>query len=283
MDRFLVRQYGTLIWRELLEHKNLFFGGPAVLAALILAGMAWIANFGSQDVIAVLLVRAGTITEGMSGSALAPLLMPLSIPFVIALYLCLLSYLINTLYQDRRDQSILFWQSMPVSNLKTVTSKLITACFVAPLFMVAVVLVVLLVLAFAISVLASLNDVDTVGLGQMLSAIANCGLLIYLTIVLASLWLFPTVGWLLLFSAFARSQPLLWAICTFILVTLLEGFVFDSQYLANWAESRSGFYRYLVLQPGDFVDRLFTYDMLFGIALGAMVITGATYMRRFID
>ncbi|MEX2130871.1 MAG: hypothetical protein WD772_05245 [Pseudohongiellaceae bacterium] len=283
MNNFLLRQYGALIKRELLEHRNLFLGGPILVAILLLAALLWVINFGAQDVIVVLLTQAGEITEGMRGSALAPLLMPMAVPFVITLFIGLLAYLINTLYQDRRDMSILFWQSMPVANINTVMSKVITAGFIAPIFMVAVLVVLMLVCAFSITVLAAINDVDSVGLGQMLVAILNCALLVYMTVVLAGLWLLPTLGWLLLFSAFAKSQPLMWAIVTFILIAILEGLVFDTQYLADWSESRSGFYSYLVLQPSDFFDRLFSYDMLFGIFLGSLIITGATYMRRFAD
>ena len=283
MDKFALGQFAALIKRELLEHRNLFIGGPVLLAVLLSAAIVWVLNFGSKEVLLAALRRLGSITEGVAGADLAPLLMPVSIPWVIALYVCILAYLVNTLYQDRRDGSVLFWQSMPVSNLKTVLSKVLTGCFIAPLLTVAVLFVWMLVFAFAIVIFAAINDVATVGLGQLLVAIIDSMWLVYLTMIMASLWLLPTIGWLLVFSAFAKGQPLMWAIGTFVLIVMLEGFIFDSQYLANWAESRSGFYRYLVLEPADFIERLFTYDTFFGIVLGALVITGATYMRRFTD
>jgi len=34
---------------------------------------------------------------------------------------------------------------------------------------------------------------------------------------------------------------------------------------------------------GDVFDRIFNYDMLFGIVVGAILIAGAVLMRRFID
>lgn len=283
MNNMVVKQYAALIARELQEHRNLFIGGPLILAALLLMLLVWVVNFGSVEVVTELLINAGQVTAGMSGLDIAPLLLPTAIPFAIVLAVSLFAYLISTLYQDRRDLSILFWQSMPVSNANTVISKLAVAGLVAPLVNVAILLVLLLVLALAVVIFAAVNDVATITLWQMLVAIVYGSLLMYLTLLLSFLWLLTSVGWLLLFSAFARSQPFVWAIGMFMLVTLLEGLLFDTGYIANWGESRSGLARNLVLQPADFFTKLFSYDMLFGIALGCIFVAGAIFMRRFTD
>lgn len=178
---------------------------------------------------------------------------------------------------------MLFWQSMPVSNLQTVLSKVVTIAAVAPVFYVAILLVLYLLAVALLTVLGLTYDVQVAGLGYMFLASVVSLLLIYLSAITTALWLLPSIGWLLLFSAFARKTPILWALGVFILLGFLEDFVFGSQYLANWVESRSNPQQYMFFGFSDVLERVFSYDMVFGIVVGAILITGAIAMRRFID
>jgi ABC-2 type transport system permease protein len=269
--------------REYWEHWNLFVGTPAVLTLVIVVAVLWAANQPDADQLKAALEQLGVITDGMSGFSLAPLLMPAAIPYLIGLSFSVIGYLNSTLYQDRKDLSILFWQSMPVSDLKTVLSKVATVVLLAPAMLVVAMSAMFIIFGGVIAIMGLLLGVDTIGPGQMLVAALYSLLLVYLSCVLGALWLLPTIGWLLLFSAFARSLPFLWAVGTFILLIFLEDFVFGSQFLANWVESRTGIYQYIVFRLEDFPGRLFDYDMLLGILLGSILITGAVLMRRFTD
>jgi len=91
------------------------------------------------------------------------------------------------------------------------------------------------------------------------------------------------VGWLLLFSAFANRTPLIWAIGVLVLLLFLEGFIFDTQFLSNWIQTRSDPDNFIIVEYGGLMDRLFSYDMFIGIVVGSILIAGAVYMRRFID
>ena len=123
-----------------------------------------------------------------------------------------------------------------------------------------------------------------VGIGWMFLAALVSLVLIYISAVITSLWLLPTIGWLLLFSAFAKKTPLLWAGGVFILVGFLEDFIFGTQYLANWVDSRAANpNQYLILEFSSVFERIFNYDTLFGVLVGSILITGAVFMRRFID
>ena len=214
---------------------------------------------------------------------MAPIFLAPAIPFLVVLYICAIIYLINSLYQDRKDLSVLFWQSMPVSNLKTVLSKVITVAAVAPLFYVAILFALYLLAVAWLTILGLTYDVQVAGLGYMFMASVVSLLLIYLSVFTTALWLLPTIGWLLLFSAFARKTPILRAVGVFILLGFLEDFLFGSQYLANWVESRSNPQQYVYFDFTDVFQRLFSYDMLFGVLVGAILVGGAIFMRRFID
>lgn len=284
MDKFLLLQFYALLRREVLEHRNLFIAAPAMVALLILVASIWVATRMPQAEIAVGLDYLAVLFDGLSPFDMAPFFMILAIPFLITLYVCSLIYLINTLYQDRKDMSVLFWQSMPVSNLQTVVSKAVTIIVVAPIFYVLIISALYLIAMVWLTILGITNDIDLIGIGWMFLAALTSLLLIYISAFITSLWLFPLIGWLLLFSAFAKKTPLLWGGGIFILAGFLEDFIFGTQYLANWVESRAvNLNQYLVLDFQNVPEKLFNYDMFFGIVVGSILVTGAVYMRRFID
>jgi ABC-2 type transport system permease protein len=283
MDKFAFSQFLALLKKEVLEHRNLFIGAPAVFAFVLFVASVWILSLITDEELTMAIQYLATLFNGLSPLQMAPMFVFLAIPFVLLLAVCALMYLGNALFADRKDMSIFFWQSMPVSNARTVCSKVVAVVVVAPMFYLAVLLATYIFGIVWITLLGLAHGVEVAGLGYMFLAAVTSLLLVYLSIFSAGLWLLPTIGWFLLFSAFARRTPFLWAISVFFLLGLLEDLVFGSQYLANWVESRANPNQYIIFEFSDVLDRLFNYDMLFGILVGAILLTGATYMRRFID
>lgn len=283
MNKFSLMQYQALVRREVLEHRNLFILAPAFLALILFIAMVWVANQLDANTLSSMISYLARLFNGLSPVEMAPIFMLGAIPFMLVLYTCAFIYLLNTLYQDRKDLSVLFWQSMPVSNLKTVLSKIITVGAIAPFFYIAVLFGLYLITMIWVTVLGISYDIEITGIGYMFMAAVVSLVLIYLSVFVSALWLLPTLGWLLLFSAFARRTPFMWAAGVFIMVGFLEDFLFGTQFLANWVESRTNPGQYLILSFGDVFDRLFNYDMLFGIVVGSVLIAGAVLMRRFID
>ncbi len=283
MNSLALNQFLALLYREVLENRNLFIGAPAVLAVLLFVFTAWIVSMAPEQELATAIEYLSVIFDGLSPVDMASIFMIPAIPFMMMLYFCGLIYLLNALYQDRKDMSVFFWQSMPVSNAKTVLSKVVTIGLVAPVFYVAILFVVYLIAVLWLTLLGFSYGVQVAGLGYMfLAAVASLAL-VYLSAFVTSLWLLPSVGWLLLFSAFAKRTPILWAAGVFILIGFLEDFIFGSQYLANWVESRSNPNQYFIYEFSDVTDRLLSYDMLFGVLVGSILLIGAIFMRRFID
>ncbi|OYT91508.1 MAG: hypothetical protein CFE43_12755 [Burkholderiales bacterium PBB3] len=110
------------------------------------------------------------------------------------------SYCLDALEADRRDRSILFWKSLPSSDTAMVMSKASVALVISPLLCCAIYCAA----AFLIVTFAT-NDQNTTRY-----FISPLELLFVLPIYV--LWALPTVGWLLLVSAWARSTPFLWAV-----------------------------------------------------------------------
>ena len=142
----------------------------------------------------------------------------------IALFFVLFFYLLGALYDDRRDRSVLFWKSLPVSDSATVIAKALSAMFVAPLIALAVSTLAYIAFLVVVGVWSALHGLD------ILPAIAASHPLrtlwrMFLTIPLDALWALPAIGWLLFWSAWARSKPFLWAVMLPILVVFANWWI----------------------------------------------------------
>ncbi|MES2759675.1 MAG: hypothetical protein V4693_20075, partial [Pseudomonadota bacterium] len=176
------------------------------------------------------------------------------------------------LYDERRDRSILFWKSLPVSDQMTVLSKVLTALLLAPLIAIAIGTVVSLLMLFvglAAVAPAGLNLFGAV-LSQPAFWLAPLRLIGLLPVYV--LWAIPTVGWLLLVSSWARSKVLVWAVGVPVLLTVLAKWA--DYMLAQFANASSAIYPFVVdvaargltgLVPGIWA----TYGDVTAVALSA--------------
>jgi len=239
----------TMKWmlrRELWEHKGAFFWAPLVIAAAMIVfigggfvySMAFGApeniNFQGHDLVSVQGVPqdmryriANMVATGYLGIA-APLFMVLT---VVVFFYCL-----SALHDDRRDRSILFWKSLPLSDRDTVISKVVTALLVAPLITIAIGVATALVL-LVIGMLSAASK----GLNLFAPVLTEPNLYLSPLYLLAMLplyilWALPTVGWLLLVSSWARSKVFLWAVgAPLVLLVVIAWFNFMVGQVANIA------------------------------------------------
>ncbi|MGH8117979.1 MAG: ABC-2 transporter permease [Rhodanobacteraceae bacterium] len=130
----------------------------------------------------------------------------------IVLFFVVFFYLLGSLYDDRRDRSILFWKSLPVSDTATVGSKIITAVIIAPLIAVFVTLAGYIAAQIIMSVWFLAHGINPFGLLWAHVQPFSVWLHLLAMIPVNAVWALPTVGWLLLWSAAVRSKPFLWAV-----------------------------------------------------------------------
>lgn len=132
-------------------------------------------------------------------------------PFIVLAFVVFF-YCLGALYDDRRDRSVLFWKSLPVSDSLTVLSKLASALVVAPLLAVIAAVITMFGFMLLISVVVMAHGGNPFTLiwapSNPLSIAA--GHLAWIPVY--ALWALPTAGWLLLCSAWAKSKPFLWAV-----------------------------------------------------------------------
>ncbi|UVW26833.1 ABC-2 transporter permease [Massilia sp. H6] len=226
-----------LLRREFWEHKGAFFWAPvAVGCALVLfigGGFMYTMTFGGMDNIQI----DGHNVVSIQGfppelrykiaHILASSYMGIAAPLFVVLPVVVFFYCLSALHDDRRDRSILFWKSLPLSDRDTVASKVITALCVVPLITIAIAVAVallLLVLGMFSAAGKGLNLFAPV-LTQPNLYLSPLYLLAFLPLYI--LWALPTVGWLLMVSSWARSKVFLWAVgIPLVTVVLLKWFNF---------------------------------------------------------
>lgn len=213
-----------LLKREFWEHKGAMFWAPVVAAALMVVfiggGMLYGAvvkglpgeithhgrthNFDSLPV-----EKVAEVASVIANHYLAPAAPLFIMGAFIAFFYCL-----GALYEERRDRSILFWKSLPVSDTETVLSKVITAILLAPLIVMAVAVLTSLLLLFVGGIVMAFNGVNMFGavLSQPDFYLTPLRLAALLPVYV--LFALPTVGWLLMVSAWAKSKVFLWAVGT---------------------------------------------------------------------
>jgi ABC-2 type transport system permease protein len=236
-----------LLRREFWEHKGAFFWAPAVVALAMVVFMGGMLVYGItsdhiRDVKVMVngeQVHTASVAQALHGetrkevaSVAANNYLAAAAPLFVVLPVVVFFYCLAALADDRRDRSILFWKSLPISDQMTVLSKVATALIVAPMITIAIGTATALGLLVLGGIMMSFKGVDMFG-----PLLANPNLYLapaYLVGLLPVyiLWAIPTVGWLLMVSSWARSKVLLWAVGTpLIVVALLKWFnVLVAQY-----------------------------------------------------
>lgn len=212
--------------------------------------------------------------------------------FVICLFYCL-----GSLYDERKDKSILFWKSLPVSDTSTVLSKFVAVVVLTPVLYFAVTAIFQVFLLVFGTVLAWFSGSS----GMILWSSSNLfGVLFngFFSLLVATLWLAPLWAWLMFASAWAKKVAFLWGTLPIFLIAIAEGWIFHSSRFIEMVGERiaRGFtvlnseMHFLVGQ--DMFDKDYVahwYEVLAdgsfwgGLVVAAVFLAGAIYTRRFQD
>jgi ABC-2 type transport system permease protein len=221
----MTRAFAWSVRRELWEHRAILFA-PLAVAALVLIAMAFNAR--------------GLREKAAAFAALAPdaQVAAVALPFGLAASTILLTgfvvaalYCIDALYAERRDRSILFWKSLPVSDRTTVLAKFATATFVQPAIACAIAGAVLVVILLGGAAVLAAGGVAPGPLWARLPLLPLLVALVY-GVAAHALWYAPIFAWLLLVSGWARRAPLLWAVLPWIVAVALERIAFGTRYVS---------------------------------------------------
>ncbi|MGC1522341.1 MAG: hypothetical protein WA803_12445 [Steroidobacteraceae bacterium] len=210
--------YIWLIRREFWENRAIWTI-PAVLGGL----MILVTLFGKVDRMSIpMQLPSQTIGGGF--------LLAVGVTFFVVMAIYSTWYLLDCLYADRKDRSILFWKSMPISDTTTVLSKLATAMIVIPAVYFAAADVTSLIMAFILSVRASSFIGGTLWHADVWLQLQVLWLYVIAT---SAVWYLPLAAYLLVVSAWARRAVMLWSILPPIAAILVERWFFGSQLIAK--------------------------------------------------
>ena len=198
-------------------------------------------------------------------------------------------YSLDALYGERRDRSILFWKSLPVSDLTTVLSKLTIPLIILPLLSFAISLATQFIMLLLSSVILLGSGVNIAALWAEVSFFHVSLVLLYHLLTVHGLWYAPLYGWLLLVSAWARRAPFLWAVLPPFVISGVERIAFNaSHFLALLKERLMGPGGAMASNraPQDFMATLIPHHFFsvpglwIGLALAAVFLAAAVRLRR---
>lgn len=218
--------------------------------------------------------------------SLNPMLNMLHNFLVLILILVTINYLMNTLYQDRKDRSILFWKSMPVSEWEEVLCKFGIAMIVAPAIYIAVSMLIQLICVVLAMLMVSRMDMDPM---QLIIGHVDFVSLFFNQVsgwILSAVWMAPFYAWILLASAAAKRSPFMLAFAPVLALGVIEEVFLGSDYVAtavgyhlpHYVEESTavGFYLY-----GPDWSGISYPNLVGGVVFAGLALWGAVYLRRY--
>jgi ABC-2 type transport system permease protein len=275
--------------RELWENRSIYLA-PLAVAALILVG------FLISTISLPAKIRAASALSLMGQHN------PIAQPYLVAAGMMMLTtfavgvfYSLDALYGERRDRSVLFWKSLPVSDLITVLSKAITAVVILPLVTFAITAMMQWIMLLVSSAVLLGNGLSAAPIWTHASLFEKWLVLLYHFLTVHGLWYAPIYGWLLLVSAWARRAPFLWAVLPPLAVAVAEKIAFNTWHFGTMVSTRmigggGGSEEFMTaylsmdplmhFSPGAF---LMSPGLWIGLAVAAAFLAAAVRLRRYRD
>jgi len=263
--------FPMLVRREFWEHKSLLIA-PLVWMGLIVFLFTWAVIQGPGGDHVKVIVDAQSVDQmGLNDHDREQMQNAIKLPeerkqsifafSFLAIYglisvfatVVVFFYLIDCLYTERKDRSILFWKSLPISDADVVLSKLMVAVVVVPIGVILLTALTQLLLFIIVwlrlhgSVIGSVLP-DWSFIAWLRSQAVALGVMVG-----GVLWYAPIAGYLLLLSAWAKNKVFLWTVLPPIAVPVLEKVFFGSEHVLKFLGQRfSGYIELMKLAPNAF-------------------------------
>lgn len=314
-----------LLKREYWEHKGGFLWAPVVVATLIavlsIGSMLYGVTAGNENGFRIggdhnmsLNAALSSISEADKAEFAAKLAVgypAFAMPVLMTFGFVAFFYCLGNLFDERKDRSILFWKSLPISDRESVVSKALMALVAGPIIATAIAFALSLIVMLTLMTLAALNGLNMFGavLSNSDFYLVFVQLLSFIPIYI--LWALPTVGYLMFVSAWAKSKPFLWAVGVPVIggvvlgwISMLTGAGIEldkywqlvgrgllSVFPGSWIPSVSfdngvnvdDSHNMLSTVMSNTYGLLGTINLWIGVAVGLAFLAAATRMRRYRD
>lgn len=301
----------ALIRREIWEHRAIYLT-PLVISLLVLLGsLTGSFSVGTNSEVANLgVLVASNLGEGARTTAVLGILASAIPLFFFAMMVLGAFYALDALYAERKDRSILFWRSLPVTDAETVISKLVTAVVVIPLVTAVIVAVTQIGVMIISSGLIAFKNGSPWHLLWKPAPLLDLWVVQTWFLVAFSLWMAPISGWFLFVSGFVKRSPLLMAFLPLAVIPLMEHLLFRTDYFweavakrfysmpifkmsNDWSELESMFdspealqnftESFNLLAIFDFKGFLVSPGLYIGLIVCGIFAAAAIYVRRYRD
>ena len=269
------------IRRELWENRFIYIA-PLAVAAVVLFAFSVSAILGIWESALKIGMAHGSDKVVMPYDMAAGLMMLTSI--LVSVFYCL-----DALHGERRDRSILFWKSLPVSDLTTVLAKASIPLVVLPLLVCVIIIAVQWIMLLVSSAVLLVTGQSVAAFWTHLSFFRMAMVTLYHLVTAHALWPFPVYCWLLLVSGWARRATFLWAVLPLVAIAGMEQIVFHTWHFAQLVGSRligdtqtpgymfpSGPMTHIT--PGIFLT---SPGLWIGFAIAAAFLAAAVRLRRY--
>jgi ABC-2 type transport system permease protein len=281
------RPFYWSVRRELWENRSIFIA-PVIVAAVALFGFL-VSSIGLPDRRrAVLLLGAAKARAAIEVPYDVAAMMLILTAFVVGLFYCL-----DALYGERRERSILFWKSLPVSDRTTVLSKASVPLIVLPLVTFVIILATQFAMMLWTSLLLVTHGMSPASTWTYVPLFQQCLILLYGLAAIA-IWHAPIYGWALLISGWARRATFLWAVLPILAISIFEKITFNTSHFAALVKDRLlgfaptafafelhrgvGIDSLVQLTPGRYLG---TLGLWLGLLFAALCVVAAIRMRRY--
>ncbi|MDG2457001.1 MAG: hypothetical protein P8N10_05260 [SAR86 cluster bacterium] len=290
----------TLVKRELQEHKVGLIYAPFIVA-MILSLVIVLVYFGVTDIKtndfnfstsiyengeAVEWMRAATVEQKMT--VIRSGLVVLGFPVAFVMIFAVLSYSLGTFFEERKDKSIIFWRSLPISDLETVLSKVFVVVFIAPLIILPALIFLHMVALFSASIFFAVSDIVPFTWIWNAYSITDWFRIIF-SLWMQLLWSLPILAWLMLAGAYSR-KPIVAAVLPLVGIIAIERVVLGSgvflataiERMQPWSLMSSFPKQYEELRVVEIADiplLLATQEFWYGMLISILLISAIVYVR----
>ena len=269
--------------RELWEHRSIYIA-PLGIAAVVLFGFLLSTISLPHRMRAVLAVDPEHQRSAIAAPYTFAAGLIMAAGFIVGVF-----YSLDALYGERRDRSILFWKSLPVSDLTTVLSKASIPLVLLPLLTFILIVATLSTMLLLSSLVFLGSGLSVATLWTQLSLFHMLVMVFYHLLTVHVLSHAPFYGWLLLVSAWARRAVFLWAVLPVVAISIVEKIAFNTSHFAHMLGYRLAGGAEAVdfpagpmthLSPGDFLS---SPGLWLGLAIAAAFLAAAVRLRRYRD
>ena len=226
------RPFYWSVRRELFEYRSIYLGPLAIAAVILLGFVVVLAQLPRT------MQRAMTMEPMAQRHALAQPFDVAAALIMAAAFIVSIFYSLDSLYGERRDRSILFWKSLPVSDLTTVLAKASIPLLVLPVIAFVATLAVETVMLLLSSAVVAGSGFSVAEYWNRLELYPTMWGLAYHLVTVHMLWYAPLYCWLFLVSAWSRRTPFLWAVLPPFAVVIFEKIAFHTSYFLNFLNYR---------------------------------------------